>query len=280
MKQTLFIQFVVLGFIALSSCTDETPKEQKTPKTQKEQLKEMLNLQSSSSLNQQKFDNGLTITWHAVGTGNVVKDDKVYLINYVLLNQDSVELESSIAQKRVGLPYVAGWSLHTMGMDFAMSQLRVGDWVTAYIPAAMVVDAHGNVPKKPRNQILKLKILSELKPTRIVDGIKVWKLEGSSKEKMIIDSTSSVTIHYIASSKSNPKFDESYTRRSPFNFQMYNSNVVPGLKKALINAKKFDRLLIMIPSKEAYGNKGYLDYVRPNEQLFYNISIEEVKNRP
>jgi FKBP-type peptidyl-prolyl cis-trans isomerase len=280
MKKTIISQLLVIGLILVSSCKDELPKENKTPKTKKEQLKEILNLQSSSSLNQQKFENGLTITWHTLGTGNPVKDDKVYLMNYVLLNQDSVEIESSIAQKRVGLPYVAGWSLHTMGMDFAMSQLRVGDWVTVNIPAIMVVDAHGNAPKKPRNQILKLKILSELKPNRIVDGIKVWKLEGSSKETLFIDSTSSVTIHYIASSKSNPKFDESYTRRQPFNFQMYNSNVVPGLKKALINAKKFDRLLIMIPSKEAYGNKGYLDYVRPNEQLFYNISIEEVKNRP
>jgi FKBP-type peptidyl-prolyl cis-trans isomerase 2 len=267
--------FCIVFSILTSSCTVEKSKPV-VVKSKKQQLKEDLNLLSNTVENDKKFNNGVRITWHAEGNGDQVKDDKIYLINYTILSKDSIVMESSISTKRIGLPYVAGWSLHTAGIDFTLSQLRVGDWVTARIPAELVVDAHGKRSKTPKDQIMKVKVVKELLPTRIIDGIRVWKLEGSSKETAIVDTNSSITINYIASSKSNPKFDESYTTRRPFTFQMYNNNVVPGLKKALINAKKHDRLLMIIPSKEAYGNKGYRDYVRPNEQLFYNISLEDV----
>jgi FKBP-type peptidyl-prolyl cis-trans isomerase len=49
------------------------------------------------------------------------------------------------------------------------------------------------------------------------------------------------------------------------------------LKKALTNAKKSDRLYIYVPSEQAYGNKGYLDIVQPNEPLFYNVLVMDVQ---
>jgi FKBP-type peptidyl-prolyl cis-trans isomerase len=55
---------------------------------------------------------------------------------------------------------------------------------------------------------------------------------------------------------------------------------VPGLKKALINCKKFDRLFIVVPPEEAYGSKGYLDLVKPNETVFYNVLVVDVVNTP
>jgi FKBP-type peptidyl-prolyl cis-trans isomerase len=52
--------------------------------------------------------------------------------------------------------------------------------------------------------------------------------------------------------------------------------IVPGLRKALINAKNSDRMYVYIPSAEAYGSQGYMDIVKPEEALFYNIMVMDV----
>ena len=56
-------------------------------------------------------------------------------------------------------------------------------------------------------------------------------------------------------------------------------NIVPGLRKALINAKSGDRIFMVAPPSQAYGNKGYMDFVKPNESVFYNLFILDVKNK-
>ena len=58
--------------------------------------------------------------------------------------------------------------------------------------------------------------------------------------------------------------------------KLEDNGVVPGLKKALINAKKGDRMFVLIPSEQAYAAKGYLDIVKPNEDLFFNVLVMDV----
>jgi len=67
-----------------------------------------------------------------------------------------------------------------------------------------------------------------------------------------------------------------YRNNQPFSVIFGEPGLVPGLKKALINAKKSDRMFILIPSSEAYGSKGYLDLVKPNEDLLYNVLVMNV----
>ena len=43
-----------------------------------------------------------------------------------------------------------------------------------------------------------------------------------------------------------------------------------------INAKKSDRMYIVVPSLEAYGSKGSKGFVKPNEDLFYNVLVMDV----
>jgi FKBP-type peptidyl-prolyl cis-trans isomerase len=52
--------------------------------------------------------------------------------------------------------------------------------------------------------------------------------------------------------------------------------IVKGLKKALINAKRSDKLWVVVPAEMAYGSKGLLDLVKPNEPVFYDIFVENV----
>ena len=54
------------------------------------------------------------------------------------------------------------------------------------------------------------------------------------------------------------------------------NGIISGLKKALINAKRSDKMWVLVPSSEAYGSKGLLDLVKPNEKVFYDIFVMEV----
>jgi FKBP-type peptidyl-prolyl cis-trans isomerase len=35
-------------------------------------------------------------------------------------------------------------------------------------------------------------------------------------------------------------------------------------------------MYIVVPASEAYGTKGYLNLVKPNEDLFYNVLVMDV----
>jgi FKBP-type peptidyl-prolyl cis-trans isomerase len=52
---------------------------------------------------------------------------------------------------------------------------------------------------------------------------------------------------------------------------------VPGLRKIMKNAKKGERYFIILDAPQAYGTRGYADLVKPNEQVFYNIEIMDIR---
>ena len=41
----------------------------------------------------------------------------------------------------------------------------------------------------------------------------------------------------------------------------------------------YDKLFVLVPAKEAYGSKGYVDLVKPNEDLFYDVIIMDVDGK-
>jgi FKBP-type peptidyl-prolyl cis-trans isomerase len=53
--------------------------------------------------------------------------------------------------------------------------------------------------------------------------------------------------------------------------------VVPGLRKVLKNAKKGQKIFVLLKPEQAYGSKGFGNLVAPNESIFYNITIEDVR---
>jgi FKBP-type peptidyl-prolyl cis-trans isomerase len=82
----------------------------------------------------------------------------------------------------------------------------------------------------------------------------------------------------MISSESNPLYYNSYRDNSPYKLIFSDKGIIPGLKKALINAKKSDRMYILVPASEAYGSAGSEGFVKPNESLFYNLLVMDVVN--
>lgn len=225
-----------------------------------------------------ELDNGIKITWFKHGKGDSLKKGDVIKIDYRNKLEDGTVYDGNHLVKKPFLPYIVGWGQQTPGWDIALEHLKVGDDVDIFIPSELARGEKGieGVVPPNANNILSLRILDILNPVKEVDGIKIWKVDEKKNPGDSIDFKDEVYIDYWVSSESKPRYDNSYQRRAPFHLVMGDGNIVPGLYKALHFAREGDKLLIYIPSAEAYGNQGLKDLVKPNEDILYDIRVAKV----
>lgn len=283
--KTILILALVIGCAACSTegvKKDPKPKKkqdetaQNGPKTAEQLLEPYKTVQAKK-----EFPNGLKIQWFEKGTGEAVKDGEVYEINYKVKLANGEVIDGNHLLKRDWLPFLVGFNMQSKGWDMAMTEMHVGDFTEVYLPANLARGREkidGLVPPNSPN-IIFLRIGKRIEPTREIEGTRVWCLEEKKDNDVIVKDVSSVGVHYFVGSKSNPRYDNSYQRNLPFRFHMDDFGLVPGFRKALINAKLHDKLWIIVPADQAYGKKGYLDLVDPNESMFYDLFITEVDGK-
>lgn len=233
---------------------------------------------AGKEVNVVKDENNIKITWFEQGKGKTIEKGKVYKINYDVRLEDGTLVDGNQLLKRDWLPFLTGFGMQTRGWDIAFEKLRVGDFVEIFLPAAMARGEKGIKGLIPpnSNNIIHVRILEELSPTRIVDGTSVWLLEENKSVKTKADQESEVIFHYMVGTPSNPKYDISYRRNTPFSMRFSDNGIVKGLKKALIGAKRADKLWVVVPASEAYGKQGLVNLVQPDEPVFYDILVLEV----
>lgn len=228
------------------------------------------------------FVNGIKIQWFEKGNGEALKKGEVYEINFKLKLVNGEVVDGNHLLQREMIPYLVGYNMQTVGWDLAMEELHVGDFVELFIPAKLARGEKGipNVIPPNAPNIILLRVGKKISPTKIIEGVKVWKLEASpDANQPIIGDNSQVAIHYFVGTRSNPRYDNSYQRNAPFSFGMKDVSLIPGLRKAMLGAKLYDKLWIIVPAKHAYGAKGYVDLVKPNEDLFYDIIVMDVDGK-
>ena len=233
------------------------------------------------------FDNGIVISWMKKGKGEKVSKGDVILIDYKVNLKDGSIVDGNHLWKKETFPFVVGYQMQTKGWDFAIKNMKVGDFARVLIPANLARGEKG-IKKEgekgwfvPPNSInyLTIHIVKKQKPSRVIDGTKVWLFEENKAQKKIFNENNGIVFHSMISSETNPIYYNSYRTNSPYTLYMTDNGIIPGLKKALINAKKGDRMLVVVPSSEAYGAKGSEGFVKPNEDLMYNILVMDVVDK-
>jgi FKBP-type peptidyl-prolyl cis-trans isomerase len=233
------------------------------------------NLTVSDSL---KTPEGIVIRWFKHGKGATLKRGSVYYIDYKVFLDKGDIIDGNHLLKKDSIPFPIGFQMQGKGWDLALSKLRSGDYVEIFLPSKLArgdKEIKGLIPANSNNTI-KIHILSKMPPTRTVDGNKVWLFEENKESKLLFDENEKIIFHTMNSTPSNPRYVNTFRDNKPFEMRLADYGTIPGLKKALINAKTSDRMFIYVPSSEAYGNKGYLDVVKPNEDLFFNVMVMEV----
>jgi FKBP-type peptidyl-prolyl cis-trans isomerase len=234
---------------------------------------------SHVALEKKNFDNGIVIEWFQKGEGEALKKGDVVEIDYKVKLVDGQEVDGNHLRRMTSLPFLIGFGMQTPGWDYALSQMHVGDFAKILIPSKLArgeVGIKGLIPPNSDNYLI-IRILEKIKPTRVVDGCKVWLLLENPSNKDLFDEKNSISIHAMVSSESNPFYINTYRENKPFTIKYSDYGIVPGLKKALLNSKKADRMYIVVPPDQAYGAEGYLNIVKPNESIFYNIFVTDVK---
>lgn len=232
-------------------------------------------------IDEMTLSNGMKIKWFKHGEGAIVKDGDMIELNYSVELENGTPVESSKAMGMKSIPFMVGFQMQP-SWDVALRELRLGDHVEIFIPYQLArgdKEIKGKVPAKSNN-IVKLHVIGLKEPDREIDGTRVWMFAQNDQNTETFGPNKRIGFHCYISSPSHPLYYDSQKLNNPFNYGYDEPGLVPGLKKALNNAKKADLMLVHVPSEQAYGNQGYLDYVKPNEDLFYRIFVVEVKDEP
>jgi FKBP-type peptidyl-prolyl cis-trans isomerase len=221
------------------------------------------------------FDNGIVIRYFTHGSGDSLSKGDVVKIDYSCRLKDGKVFDTN---KKIGtpIPFMVGWRMQTKGWDLAFEELRVGDDVEIFIPAELArgkAGIPGSVPPDSDNW-LRVQVVEKMKEQHNIDGVKVFVFERNpGAEKLKIGDE--VEIEYIAYAESKPRYSSSFLNGAPFPFKLGSGSNLPGLNMGMEFACYGDMLWIYIPSEYAFGKKGSVDNVKPNEAVLFDILVSE-----
>lgn len=233
-------------------------------------------------VDKKRFLNGIQIQWFEKGKGPALETGNMYELNYKVKLDDGTIVDGNHLLKKDWIPYLYGYNLQTPGWDMALNELHEGDFVEIYLPAKFARGEKGIPGVIPPNaaNILFLRVGKKIAPTKTVDGVKVWVHERNDEMKDAkIGDASEVAIDYFVGTKTNPRYDNSYQRNTPFTFRMTDASLVPGLKLGLKGIQLYDKCTLLVPASKAYGSRGYVDLVKPNEEMVYELFIADVDRK-
>ena len=83
----------------------------------------------------------------------------------------------------------------------------------------------------------------------------------------------SVTVHYTGYLMNGEKFDSSYDKDKPFRFRLGKGKVILGWESVVGGMSKGMRVIVKVPAKYAYGDKGAGSAVPPNSDLVFFMEL-------
>lgn len=277
MKQILNLLLIIV--LLITACTTEGVKKGDADVDPQKTAQRVDSLELDLPVQDHlKLKNGIEIVWLEKSSGESIKPGDVIMIDYKVRLQDSTIIDGNHLLNKSTLPYIVGFGFQPKGWDLALAHLKIGDFARIKLPAEFARGKKGvkNLIPENADNYLTIRIISKRKSNREIDGTKVWILEENASNKEQFNENNTIVFHTTISSPSSPFYFNSYANQQPFELKLEDNGTVPGLKKALINAKKGDRLFVLVPPEEAYGAKGYLDIVKPNEDLFYNVLVMDI----
>lgn len=289
------IGLIVLTLLLSFSCQTETKKTNKPSKNKVKPViptiaadsnevskANLINFEKGKVIQLKKLPSGINLKWFAKASIKkaCLQKGEMVLLDYRLGTPDGKIIDGN---NRLGVPFIpfmVGYNMQTIGWDLALLNLRVGDFCKVEVPASLAYGSKGLKGAIEANTPiwLYIKVISKLKPSSNSDGVKIWDLRGGIDGPYDKSQQKEVEYNAIVSSESSSNVMNTYMNKFSLKYSPGQTNVVPGIRGVLNNAKKDQRFLVLVSAEQAYGQRGYADLVKPNEALFYNIHIENVRS--
>lgn len=262
-----YLPFIV-SIVVLTSCNFSGIKENEEPT-------EKVDEKSKTIIDSLLLDGGIYIKFLKHGSGDTLRKGDVVMINYSCRLKDGKVFDTN---EKIGkpIPFMVGWLMQTKGWDLAFEHLRIGDEVEIYLPAKMArgkAGIQGLVPPDAENW-LTISIDSKRQADMNIDGVEVFVFEREPKAKKV-KKGDEIILDYMAYAESKPRYSSSFENGAAFNFKVGSGSNLPGLNMALENAFYNDMLWVLIPPEHAFGAKGSLNNVKPNEFVLFDLLISE-----
>ncbi len=225
------------------------------------------------------FSNGLVIKWILKGKGRKLKKGEMALIDYRLALPDGKIVDGNNRVNMPFIPFVIGYNMQTPGWDLAFQELTPGDFVKIEIPADLALgskELKGIIPANSANWLY-VKVVALVTPSVFEDGVTSWKIKDGEGLSLAKDPGKEISFHAMVSTESKASVMNTRLGNYPLKYSPGQKTIVPGLRKIMKNAKKGERYFIILDAPQAYGARGYADLVKPNEQVFYNIEIIDIR---
>jgi peptidylprolyl isomerase len=123
------------------------------------------------------------------------------------------------------------------------------------------------------NDLAERRMLAEKFPETVVEmnGIRYRVLREGEGAKPIAGSR--VKAHYEGRLLDGTVFDSSYKRDKPFEFRLLAGDVIRGWDDSIIEMRKGEKRLIVVPSDLAYGERGRPPIIPPRAPLVFEIEL-------
>ena len=117
------------------------------------------------------------------------------------------------------------------------------------------------------NKLIEYAVSNNLDVTKSPSGL-YYKLSNVSDEPFYTRN-SNVTAHYRGTTLDGKEFDSSYSRNEPMDFMP--AQMIPAWQEALAMMNPGSSATLLVPSRIAYGKKGFPGYIAPDTPLVFTL---------